>query len=109
MTTRITVSHLRKLCASLNAATDSPAHYWQDKESRSAALGHHTISCAYGGYALHRVCSPGGGLIDIFACGHVSARTLYCMMQAYLQGFADGKRKAQSLSPQPQEPQYGPT
>ena len=51
-----------------------------------AVPGHYEISGAYGGYNLHRICNEGGGVENVFGCGHVPARDLYNRMRAYLEG-----------------------
>jgi hypothetical protein len=44
------------------------------------------LSCAYGGYALHRK-SPRGGINDVLNTGHTAPKDLYGRMHAFIQGY----------------------
>ena len=111
MTLRIAKADLEKLCTRINTTLGAPKFYWESGRVNKTAIGHHTLSSAYGGYSLHRIVNESGGAVDIFLCGHVQAGILYKMMQAYLQGVLDGKDRAiKSLQPtNQQDPQNGPT
>jgi hypothetical protein len=57
-----------------------------DRGVRGANIGNYHINGAYGGVSLHRVCTDGGGIHDVFRCGHVKKKDLYYRMQAFLSG-----------------------
>ena len=42
------------------------------------------VSGAYCGVSLHQTMNEGGGVRDVFSCGHVTKRDLYNRMHAYL-------------------------
>jgi len=44
------------------------------------------LSCAYGGYALHRVINERGGVTDVFDSGHIPGRELFQMINAMIFG-----------------------
>ena len=52
----------------------------------TANIGNYHLSGAYGGYALHRMDTDGGGITDVLRVGHVSKRELYNSMQAFIRG-----------------------
>ena len=85
---RITRKHLEGLCKQINEATGSPVDGWAtDADGKNCAVpGHYQIGWAYGGFNLHRICNEGGGIENVFSCGHVPARDLYNRMRAYLEG-----------------------
>jgi hypothetical protein len=85
---RITKKDLRGAIELLNRATNSPAEHacLQDGKWKSN-VGNFHLSCAYGGYALHRTANESGGVSDVFQCGHVPARALYALIHAYRRGF----------------------
>lgn len=85
MTSRITDRDLEKAVARLNAATGSPMEY-SAPGKMPAYIGHYHISGAYGGVSLHRTCTEGGGVNDVFSCGHVTKRDLYVRIHAMLAG-----------------------
>ena len=91
---RITINHLRAVCARLNRVTGSPMEYAQPYEPGKqfcSNVGNYHISRAYGGYCLHRVSNTSGGVSTPLSCGHIPARDLYERMHAYLAGFEAGK------------------
>jgi len=49
-------------------------------------IGNFHLSHAYGGVCLHRMVNEGGGVTDIFGCGHVTKRDLANRMQAFIKG-----------------------
>lgn len=84
---RITIRHLQGLASQLNKMTGSPETGWQTTDGRNvASIGHYEISGAYGGWSLHRMVGDGGGVDDVFSCGHIPARDLYNRMRAYMEG-----------------------
>lgn len=89
MTRRITLSDINAVIARINRETNSPAEpYSQDSAGRLVGnIGNYHLSRAYGGYCLHRMANDGGGVHDVFSCGHVPPRELYNLMHALLAGF----------------------
>ena len=83
MTSRITEKDLAATVRRLNETTKSPTAYG---DSNGSHIGHYHISHAYGGVSLHRTCSTGGAINDVFRCGHVTKRDLYNRIHAMLAG-----------------------
>lgn len=81
---RITRKDLDRLASRINEATGSPIFHWGDN---GANPGNYHIDGAYGGYALHRVANPSGGISDVFSMGHMPARELHGLMYAFLIGY----------------------
>ena len=86
---RTTQKQLELLCARINAAQQSPAQpYERIDGSLVGQIGNYHLSGAYGGVSLHKTMTTGGGVRDVFGCGHVTKRELYNRMSAYLAGVA---------------------
>lgn len=87
MTQRITLADLNAVIDRINRTTNSPAEpYTQQPDgSHRANIGNFHLSRAYG-YCLHRMATDGGGVSDVFYCGHTTARDLYNRMHALLAG-----------------------
>lgn len=83
---RINESDLKAVIDRLNRMTDSPMEPYSGPGK--ANIGNYHLSCAYGGYALHRMTSTGGGIRDIFG-GHSPKKELYYNIHAYISGMAD--------------------
>ena len=84
---RTTQKQLELLCARINAAQQSPATpYERIDGSLVGQIGNYHLSGAYGGVSLHKTMTTGGGVCDVFGCGHVTRRDLYNRMSAYLAG-----------------------
>jgi len=92
---RVTVSHLRAVIARINRETDSPAEpYYLDADGRlRAQIGNFHLSRAYGGFALNRMVTEGGGVSSPLSTGHIPARDLMNRMHAFLAGL-DAARRA---------------
>ena len=88
---RITNAMLDQLCKQINEATGSPTHTWtKGADGRmTASLGHYHIDGAYGGVALQRMCSEGGGVTTVIPRG--TKRELYDRMRAYMDGIKAGR------------------
>jgi hypothetical protein len=84
---RITYKHLQAAAERLNEATGSPLQGWGKDEhgNNRANVGNFHISCAYGGYALHRMHNESGG-VQSFGGGHSPARDVYERIHAMLDG-----------------------
>ena len=91
MTNRITKRHLVGMIEALNKTTNSPLEPYTKGSDGTyhANIGNYHLSQAYGGYALYRMVNPGGGVNDIFSCGHTTARDLYNRIHAYLAALRD--------------------
>ncbi len=86
---RITDKNLQAVVDRINRTTGSPMAYRGD--DGVIAVGHYTLSGAYGGVSLHRICNTSGGCSDVFGCGHIPKRALYDLMHAWIKGFETGK------------------
>ena len=82
---RITNSQLENLCQYINTITDSPMNY-RNVDTGKIAVGHFSISHAYGGVCVHRTVNEGGGCSTPIAYGHISKRELYELMHAFIKG-----------------------
>lgn len=79
MSNRITQKDLERVCERLNQKAGFEKVEWN-------TIGSYKIDGAYGGVSLHKVTSEGGGITDVFSCGHVPKKDLYYRMQAFLAG-----------------------
>ena len=95
MTTRTTRAHLDAKADTINRMTNSPVESSRMVDGkRFSNIGHYHISGAYNGYCLHRMATEGGGVSDVFDCGHIPARQLAGLMSAYMAGLYDATRGA---------------
>ena len=78
---RITKQYLHSQVERLNRITGNPTD--------TAMPGNYGLSMAYGGYNL--VQYSGGGQRNVFNTGHVPARLLSQLIDAYIHGVADMK------------------
>jgi hypothetical protein len=92
--TRITVAQLQAVIDRLNRETGSPAEpYVRDADGKNRAqIGNYHLSRAYGGFALHRMVTDGGGVSSPLHTGHIPARDLLNRMHAYLAGIDAARR-----------------
>tara|TARA_R110000868_G_scaffold273607_2_gene532747 strand:+ start:142 stop:411 length:270 start_codon:yes stop_codon:yes gene_type:complete len=82
---RTTQKQLEFMCARINSAKKTPlAPYERIDGSLVGQIGNFHLSGAYGGVCLHQTMNEGGGVRDVFSCGHVTKRDLYNRMSAYL-------------------------
>ena len=90
MPSRINVKDLEAVITRLNRETGSPMEPWtrDDSGRLRANIGNFHLSRAYGGFALHRMVTDGGGVSEPLRTGHVPARELLGRIHAYLYGFA---------------------
>lgn len=98
MTDRVTKQDLENLVRRINRMTgnaETPYSevlptddaYQGDGKRYRANVGNYHLSGAYGGYALHRMETTGGGISDALRSGHVSKRELRDAMFAWIAGF----------------------
>jgi hypothetical protein len=93
MTNRITRLFLDAKAVTINRMTNSPLEPSRTVDGKYCAnIGNYHISCAYGGYSLHRMVTDGGGADDVFDCGHITARQLAALMSAYTAGLYDASK-----------------
>ena len=88
MAYRITEADIKATVARINRAMHAPQEPYTKTEDGSyhANIGNYHISGAYGGVSLHKMLTNGGGVTDVFMCGHIPKKDLYGRMQAFLQG-----------------------
>lgn len=91
---RITEKQLNNAVLVLNQLTKSPiATYVKDKKGKyKSQIGNFHLSYAYGGVSLHRICNDGGGIDDVFRCGHVPKRELWNRIQSMIVGLTTEKK-----------------
>jgi hypothetical protein len=78
---------LEPIVARLNRMTGSPASTYTTVDGRQRAqIGNFYLDGQYGGYALYRIVSEGGGSSDVLQVGHVSKRELQGLMFAFIAG-----------------------
>lgn len=83
----ITQAHLQAIVDRINRMTGSPMEtYTKRGENITANIGNYHLDGAYGGVALHRMASEGGGIEDVFRVGHTSKRELANRMHAFIVG-----------------------
>lgn len=85
---RVTRKNLEAKVAYLNSLTgEKEEAYTKDENGKfTANIGTYTLSGAYGGYALERICTKGGGVSSISGMGHVPARELMHFLNGYING-----------------------
>ena len=82
---RTTRKQLDFLCERINSAKKTPpAPYERINDKLIGQIGNFHLNGAYGGVCLHQTMTEGGGVRDVFSCGHVTKRDLYNRMSAYL-------------------------
>ena len=86
---RVTDKQLQAIVDRINRVMGTPMEPYaraSEAEQWAAQIGNYHLSGAYGGKSLHRMVSDGGGISDVFGCGHVSKRELADRMYAFLRG-----------------------
>lgn len=74
---RMTEKQLQAIVDRINRMTGAPmTPYTKVGERHVAQIGNYHLSGAYGGKSLHRMVTDGGGISDVFGCGHASKRDL---------------------------------
>ena len=96
MKNQITIKNLESVVLRINKLTGSPeSSYTKNANGKfTANIGNYHLDGAYGGYALHRMQSIGGGVQDVFRIGHVSKRELYNAMFAFISGIEATQKPA---------------
>ena len=87
MSDRISQSQLEQLCVILNKQTGADTECWtRDDTGLHANIGTFYIDGAYGGVALYRMVTDGGGVTDVLSCGHTTKRDLYNRIRGLMVG-----------------------
>jgi hypothetical protein len=94
---RITNSQLENLCQYINTLTNSPMNY-RYVDTGNIAIGHFSISHAYGGVCVHRTVNEGGGCSTPIVHGHVTKRELYDLMHAFIKGLEFSKYELEKIA-----------
>jgi len=83
----VTKKDLKSQVDRLNREMNLPlVPYIREGEKFIAQIGNYHLSGAYGGYSLHKMATPGGGISDVFGCGHVPKRDLSARISAMIAG-----------------------
>ena len=95
MKNQITIKNLESVVLRINKLTGSPeSSYTKNANGKfTANIGNYHLDGAYGGYALHRMQSIGGGVQDIFH-GHFTKRELSEKMFAFIAGIEATQKPA---------------
>lgn len=97
MSDRITNKNLEDLCRVVNNTMNGNVRplYQRDQHGNTVAnIGAFYVDGAYGGVALYRMVTEGGGVTDISRRGHMTKRELYDFMQAFLTGVELAREEA---------------
>jgi hypothetical protein len=88
MSQRVTLARLEAIVKRINIMTHSPLESWSRSPDGKciAKIGNYHLYGAYGGWALHRMQSPGGGIEDVLQCGYQSKRELERLLFAFIRG-----------------------
>lgn len=88
MSKQVTKAQLEAVVERINRMTNSPlTSYTKSKDGKyKANIGNYHLSWAYGGVALHRMCSDGGGVSDVLSIGHAPKRECLNAMFAFIRG-----------------------
>ena len=85
--TRITEKQLQGIVNLINRLTQAPEKSFTKVDGKIIwNIGNYHLSFAYGGVSLHRIVSTGGGVSEVFGCGHVPKRELAIRMYAFTSG-----------------------
>jgi hypothetical protein len=85
---RVTNLQLEAVVERINRVTGADqSSYTRGADGKLRAnIGNYHLSFAYGGVSLHRMMSDGGGVEDVFRCGHIPKRELLNRMHAFIDG-----------------------
>ncbi len=87
----VTIKDLEAIVNRINRITESPLIPWTCNKSGKyrANIGNYHLDGAYGGWALHRMVSEGGGITDVLRVGHVSKREIQKLMFVFITGLEE--------------------
>lgn len=88
MKQQVTKAQLEAVVGRINRITNSPlTSYTKTADGKyHANIGNFHLSWAYGGVALHRMCTDGGGVTDVLQIGHASKRECLNSMFSFIRG-----------------------
>ena len=95
---RVTIADLEAVCRrinrTVNGTDETPVWTMDDtcRKSPVANIGVFYLDGAYGGYALYRIMSEGGGVTDVLGTGHTTKRGLQARMFSFLEGIDYGAK-----------------
>ncbi len=95
MSRRITQKDLEAVANRINLITRSPTtpYIFNKTENKHVAqIGCYHMSYAYGGAALHRMDTTGGGVQDVLRIGHQPKKDMYHAMHAFIRGLDAGNK-----------------
>jgi len=83
----VTKKDLKSQVDRLNREMNLPlVPYIREGDKFIAQIGNYHLSGAYGGHALHKMVTDGGGISDVFGCGHITKRDLSARISAMIAG-----------------------
>ena len=83
----VTIKFLKAQVEHLNREMNLPlVPYIREGDKLVAQIGNYHLSGAYGGYALNKMVTDGGGISSVFRCGHVTKRDLSARISAMIAG-----------------------
>mgnify|MGYP003625220898 CR=1 FL=1 len=88
MSNRITVAMLENVINSINDISKTPRKtYTKDKNGKyKSNIGNYHLSCAYGGFQLHKIVNNGGGISTPLYTGYTTKKELYLVLRSFLTG-----------------------
>ena len=91
---RITKRDLQAGIDRLNRITGNPMTPWtrDEDDKMTANLGNYHLSQAYGGYCVHQMHNPGGGVNAPVTHGHIPARDCYERLHSFINGYEQRTR-----------------
>ncbi len=98
MSERVTIADLEAVCRRINRTVNGTDEVpvWNElvdgENSIRANIGVFYLDGAYGGYALYRIMSEGGGVTDVLNTGHTTKRELQARMFSFLEGIDYGAK-----------------
>ena len=63
-----------------------------------STIGSYTLSCAYGGYSLHKYTGKNGSVIDVFNSGHITKKELFNKISSFISGIHYEKDRPKKLN-----------
>ena len=95
---RITRKDLDGAVNLLNRITGNELEpYRKENDKWVANIGNFHISGAYGGFSLHQMGNQGGGIRDVFQCGHMPMRDLYSLIHAFRKGIEFAREQLEAV------------
>jgi len=92
MSNRITKKLLQARIDTINSILKMPeTPYTRTEEKFTANIGNFSLSQAYGGYCVHRMCNENGGVSTPLWAGHIPARDAYERLSAFIAGLTFNK------------------